>query len=124
MAILRFGNVAPVEVQRNPDDTETRTPLDGPCITSVGLPDDQDAEGNVFPLWSVEEALTTLTHPVRGIVRMHSDASPAWVDCPEWPELEARVAGFYAAERGLQLGFGIDEEITGEAPAPVEEPQP
>jgi hypothetical protein len=114
MPVLKLGNDDPVQVRMDDEDRAIRTKLTGPVVTTVGIPDDQDDEGNLSPLWDINEAFMTVTHPTQGVWSFHSDATPAWVSCPEWPELEQRLAGYYGAERGIQPGYGEDETVVEE----------
>lgn len=87
MPHVAFGNISPISKPVD-DETGVASIVKHDHITRT------TTEVNVPAEWEMSEAFTTLTHP-NGIWGNHSDAPPAWVECPDWPELEAALRGYY-----------------------------
>ncbi len=84
-----LGNREAVQVSRDPDGRETRTPLPGKRCTSIRLE----------PGLSLMQAAHILTYETGGVWRAHSDADkPAWV-----ASTDAALAQLLASHWGCEL---------------------
>lgn len=90
MATVQFGNTSPVSKPVDPETGQaTVVTYDHIVRTTTVL--------NIPPDWEMPEAFTTITH-ADGIWANHSDQKPAWVECDDWPELEAALRGYFGVK--------------------------
>lgn len=118
MPLIEFGLTNALDARKDENDQVTRTPLEGaPRVLECQVPDD----------WNLGETFRTITDP-GGIMAAHSSGVPAWVSCPDKPNLEALLAEHY----GCAAGKPGDVEQThwttagppGSAQASEAQPQP
>lgn len=98
MPVVRLGNVAVREViGADPDGTPIHRRYSGQSTCTVLLPADEEN-------WTHDERVRTVVHE-DGHWRAVSAAPPAWVECPDDPDLEAVFAAHWGCPVGRPDGW-------------------
>lgn len=93
MPLVRLGNTAVREViGADPDGTPIHRRYSGQATCTITLPDDDNG-------WTHDERVRTVTH-TDGHWTAHSSQPPAWVECPEDPDLETVLAEHFGCPVG------------------------
>lgn len=99
MPRVTFGNTSPITKVAGPDGpvtvhsdhiAATESWIDLPA-SWVPATSPRSLDG-----WARDESFRSITHP-GGWWSQHSAGPPAWVECPDWPELEAVLRLWYGA---------------------------
>ena len=116
--IVQLGNSRPVNQLTDAEGNHTPVPADNlggaPTVTYISIPagysvaDSADVKDIALHLAQnpdvtnlpEHEALLSVVHQA-GAWNVHSQGTPTWVSCPESPALEAQLAEFCGAARGV-----------------------